>query len=132
MVDEPYLMGMCKMVMKLRWKSGLSGFHENEPDGGGAKFLTLILEQRKPPTSQTWILAMFLQYGGFDFFSDFAMYLVWSTGEILIGVICLVAGLPVIEGGTWHIILSFNSNNRYTLSFQRQQIVYLFRLVHVL
>jgi hypothetical protein len=51
MVNEPYLMGMCKMVMKLWWKPGLSGFYENMPDGGAAGLLIHILELRKTPAS---------------------------------------------------------------------------------
>jgi len=91
-VDEPYLIGMCNMVMKLWWKSGLSGFHKNQPDGGRPKFLTLIFEQRKTPTPQTWILAMLLQYGSFDSFGDFAVSPMRSRGPVFIGVICFVAG----------------------------------------
>ena len=91
-IDEPYLMGMCKMVMKLWRKSGLSGFHKNQPDSGGSELLTLILEQRKTPTTQTGILAMLLQYNGFDFFGDLVVSAMRSRGAILIGVICFAAG----------------------------------------
>ena len=72
-VNEPYLMGMCEMVMKLRWKPGLSGFHANMPDSCRLKLLTLIFEERKPPASQTGILAMPIQNSQSDFFSNFAV-----------------------------------------------------------
>jgi len=72
-IDEPYLMGMRKMVMKLWRKPGLSGFHANKPDSGRPKFLTLIFEQGKPPTPQAGVLVTLLQYGSFDFFGDLAV-----------------------------------------------------------
>jgi hypothetical protein len=74
---------------------------------------------------------MHLQYSGFDLFSNFAVYLMWSTGEILIGVKCLVPGQPVIEGGTRHIVLLTDGNNRCPLIFQGQQVSYFLRLVQV-
>jgi hypothetical protein len=90
-VDEPYLMGMRKMVMKLRWKPGLSGFYENMPDGGATELLIHILELRKTPASQTWILAMLVYDSRLDILSDFAMYAMRSRGAILVCMIFFIA-----------------------------------------
>ena len=63
------------------------------------------------PASQTWILAAFLQYSRFDFFSQFAVGMMRSRGEILIGVVYLVAAQPAIDSGLWRVILLTDRDN---------------------
>jgi len=54
-VNEPDLMRIGEVIVKLRREFWGFGFEKNEPDGGVPQLLILILKQRKTPTTQTRI-----------------------------------------------------------------------------
>jgi hypothetical protein len=92
MIDEPYLVGMRKMVKIFGWKLDMSSFHKDKPDAFMTNLYPFILEKRKTPTPKTRIFAMLLQHSSFYFFSDFPMSFMWCRRAILVCMMFIIAG----------------------------------------